>query len=72
MGQFGISNQVMDLKQIQLPKSKPYFAFLTKAGIINFVRGDLRTNIIQYQEQLNHTNHAKIPKSSITFRKNDG
>ena len=40
---------------IQLPKSKPYFAFLTKAGIINFVRGDLRTNIIQYQEQRNHT-----------------
>ena len=57
---------------IQLPKSKPYFAFLTKAGVINFVRGDLSTNIVQYQEQLNHENHTNIPKSSITFRKKDG
>ena len=57
---------------IQLPKSKPYFAFLTKGGVINFVRGDLSSNIIQYQEQLNHQKHTKIPKSSITFRKNDG
>ena len=56
----------------QLPKLKPYFAFLTKAGVINFVRGDLSSNIIQYQEQLNHQNHEKILKSSITFRKNDG
>ena len=57
---------------IQLPKLKSYFAFLTKAGVINFVKSDLSTNIIQYQEQLNHQKHTKIPKSSITFRKNDG
>ena len=57
---------------IQLPKLKGYFAFLTKAGVINFVRGDLSTNIVQYQEQLNHENHTNIPKSSITFRKKDG
>ena len=57
---------------IQLPKSKPYFAFLTKAGVINFVRNDLSSNIIQFQEKLNHRNHTTVPKSSITFRKNDG
>jgi hypothetical protein len=57
---------------IQLPKSKPYFAFLTKAGVINFVRNDLSSNIIQFQEKLNHRNHTTVLKSSITFRKNDG
>ena len=57
---------------IQLPKLKGYFAFLTKAGVINFVRNDLSSNIIQFQEKLNNRNHTTIPKSSITFRKNDG
>ena len=57
---------------IQLPKSKAYFAFLTKDGVINFVRNDLSSNIIHFQEKLNNRNHTTIPKSSITFRKNDG
>ena len=57
---------------VQLPKLKSYFAFLTKGGVINFVKSDLSTNIIQYQDQRNHQKHTKIPKSSITFRKNDG
>ena len=56
---------------IQLPKPKPYFAFLTKAGVLNFVRKDLSSNVIQYQEQLNHQNHTIIPKSSIKFGKNN-
>ena len=39
---------------IQLPKSKKsYFPFTTNSKILNFVRNDLKANIVQYHKTLN-------------------
>ena len=45
---------------IQLPKSKPYFPFSTNFKVLNFVRNDLSTKIIQ----LNNQGHMTIPASN--------
>ena len=45
---------------IQLPKSKPYFSFSSNLKVLNFVRNDLGTKIIQ----LNNQGHMTIPASN--------
>ena len=45
---------------IQLPKSKPYFSFSSNLKVLNFVRNDLSTKIIQ----LNNQGHMTIPASN--------
>ena len=51
---------------IQLPKSKnPYFPFSTNFKVLNFVRNDLRKDIIQYHKKLNKEGHMTIGKSSL-------
>ena len=50
---------------IQLPKSKPYFPFSTNFKVLNFVRNDLRKDIVQYHEKLNKQGHMTIGKSSL-------
>ena len=52
---------------IQLPKSRDYHTFLTKNRVLNFVKDDISSNIIQYQKSLNYQNHNKIKKSSVEF-----
>ena len=47
---------------IQLPKSRDYHTFSTNNGILNFVKDDLSSNIIQYGKSLNNANHLKVKK----------
>ena len=51
---------------IQLPKSRNYHSFLTNNRVLNFVKDDISSNIIQYQKSLN--NHIKIKKSLVKFK----
>ena len=53
---------------IQLPKSRDYHTFLTKNRVLNFVKNDISSNIIQYQKSLKNQNHSKIKKSSVQFQ----
>ena len=53
---------------IQLPKSRNYHTFLTNNRVLNFVKDDISSNIIQYQKSLNNQNHSKIKKSSVQFK----
>ena len=53
---------------IQLPKSRDYHTFLTNNRVLNFVKDDISSNIIQYQKSLNNQNHIKIKKSSVQFK----
>ena len=53
---------------IQLPKSRDYHTFLTNNRVLNFVKGDISSNIIQYHKSLNNQNHMKIKKSSVQFK----
>jgi hypothetical protein len=50
---------------IQLPKSNPYFPFSTNFKVLNFVRNDLRKDIIQYHKKLNKQGHMTIGKSML-------
>ena len=57
---------------IQLPKSKnPYFPFSTNFKVLNFVRNDLRKDIVQYHEKLNKQGHMTIGKSSLHSKLTD-
>ena len=49
---------------IQLPKSKPYLSFSSNLKVLNFVRNDLSTKIIQ----LNNQGHMTIPVSSLPIK----
>ena len=51
---------------IQLPNSRGYHTFLTNSRVLNFVKEDLSSNIIQYQKSLN--NHVKIKKSAVKIK----
>ena len=53
---------------IQLPKSRNYHTFLTNNGVLNFVKEDLSSNIIQYGKSLKNPNHIKVQKSSVQFK----
>ena len=53
---------------IQLPKSRNYHTFLTNNRVLNFVKDDISSNIIQYQKSPNNQNHIKIKKSSVQFK----
>ena len=53
---------------IQLPKSRDYHTFLTNNRVLNFVKDDISSNIIQYQKSLNNQNHITIKKSSVQFK----
>ena len=53
---------------IQLPKSRDYHTFSTNNGVLNFVKDDLSSNIIQYGKSLNKHNHIKVKKSSVQFK----
>ena len=66
---------------IQLPKPKdlPYFRtlnyyhmFSTKNGVLNFVKDDISSNIIQYHNSLNNQNHTKVQRSSLKFKEDHG
>ena len=57
---------------IQLPKSRDYHTFSTNNGILNFVKDDLSSNIIQYGKSLNNANHLKVKKSSVQFKEKNG
>ena len=52
---------------IQLPKSRPYHAFLTDLKTLNFVKNDLSLDIIQYHKN-SRKQHSKVPRSSVTFK----
>jgi hypothetical protein len=52
---------------IQLPKSKPYFSFSSNLKVLNFVRNDLSTKIIQ----VNNQGHMTIPGSSLPIKFSD-
>ena len=56
---------------IQLPKSKPYFPFSTNFKVLNFVRNDLRKDIVQYHKKLNKQGHMTIGKSSLHSKLTD-
>ena len=53
---------------IQLPKSRDYHTFLTNNRVLNFVKDDISSNIIQYRKSVNNQNHIKIKKSSVPFK----
>ena len=53
---------------IQLPKSRDYHTFSTNNRVLNFVKDDISSNIIQYRKSLNNQNHIKIKKSSVPFK----
>ena len=62
---------------IQLPKPRdiPYFRtlnfyhmFSTKTGVLNFVKDDISSNIIQYHNLLNSQNHTTVQGSSLKFK----
>ena len=51
---------------IQLPKSRNYHTFSTNNQVLNFVKDDISSNIIQYS--LNNQNYIKIKQSSLQFK----
>ena len=53
---------------IQLPKSRDYHTFLTNNRVLNFVKDDISSNIIQYRKSVKNQNHIKIKKSSVQFK----
>ena len=62
---------------IQLPKPSDiphfrtlnyYHMFSTKTGVLNFVKDDISSNIIQYQNSKNNQNHNTVHKSSVQFK----
>ena len=53
---------------IQLPKSTDYHTFSTRNGVLNFVKDDLSSNIIQYGKSLKPPNHIRVKKSSVQFK----
>ena len=53
---------------IQLPKSRNYHTFSTNNRVLNFVKDDISSNIIQYRKSPNNQNHIKIKKSSVQFK----
>ena len=53
---------------IQLPKSRDYHTFSTNNRVLNFVKDDISSNIIQYRKSLNNQNHIKIKGSSVQFK----
>jgi hypothetical protein len=53
---------------IQLPKSRDYHTFSTNDRVLNFVKDDISSNIIQYRKSLNNQNHIKIEKSLVQFK----
>ena len=53
---------------IQLPKYRDYHTFSTNNGVLNFVKDDLSSDIIQYGKSLNNPNHIKVKKSSVQFK----
>ena len=53
---------------IQLPKYQKYHIFSTRSNVLNLVRDNIGTNIIQYHKTFNQYGHIQIPKSSITFK----
>ena len=66
---------------IQLPKPKDiphfrtlnyYHMFSTKTGVLNFVKDDISSNIIQYHNSLNNQNHTTVQGSSLKFKENNG
>ena len=65
---------------IQLPKPKDipnyrtlnyYHSFSTNNGVLNFVKDDISSNIIQYHDSLNNQNHTTIQGSSLKLEKED-
>ena len=65
---------------IQLPKPTDipnlktlnyYHMFSTKTGVLNFVKDDISSNIIQYHNLLNNQNHTKVLKSSLKFKEDN-
>jgi hypothetical protein len=59
---------------IQLPKSRDYHTFLTNNRVLNFVKDDISSNIIQHRKSLSNPNYHKIKKSLVQFKDkiNDG
>ena len=66
---------------IQLPKPTDvphfktlnyYHMFSTKTGVLNFVKDDISSNIIQYHESLSNQNHTTVQKSSLIFKEDNG
>ena len=53
---------------IELPKSRNYHTFSTNNRVLNFVKDDISSNIIQYRKSPNNQNHIKIKKSSVQFK----
>ena len=58
---------------IQLPYKKytNYLPFLTNLKVLNFVRNDLGTDIIQYHKKLNKQGHMTIGKSLFPTKHTD-
>jgi hypothetical protein len=56
---------------IQLPKSTDYHTFSTRNRVLNFVKDDLSSNIIQYGKSVKPPNHMKVKKSSVQFKSDD-
>ena len=63
-------NSVSKKLLIQLPKfpKHSYSPFSTYSTILNFVREDIGTNIIQYHSDLNKQGHKTIKKSSLALK----
>ena len=66
---------------IQLPKPKDiphlrtlnyYHLFSTKNVVLNFVKDDISSNIIQYHNSLKKQNHTKVQGSSLKFNEDMG
>ena len=47
---------------------KRYYVFLTQNNVLNFVKDDVASNIIQYHKKHNNKGHLPIPKSSLKFK----
>ena len=58
---------------IQLPYKKytTYLPFSTNLKVLNFVRNDLKRDIIQYHKKLNKQGHMTIGKSSLPKKLTD-
>ena len=65
---------------IQLPKPRDiphyrtlnyYHSFSTNNGVLNFVKDDISSNIIQYHDSLNNQNHTTVKGSSLKLEKED-
>ena len=58
---------------IQLPYKKytTYLPFSTNLKVLNFVRNDLKRDIIQYHKKLNKQGHMTIGKSSLPLKPSD-